>query len=312
MSSRVLAAVWLRAGRGMSSHERSAATCGRKTPASEQVAGVISARSCRHTSSAWQELHPLGLTFEFWSPRSGPELRRRARGRPSAENRFLGCGTRRPLAEVGALGDSFVGYNLLSLLPHRPTPSGRDRQPQGRPAAAKALGGQFSARRRPRGPPPSRPPGRNPTPVGGAVTCFSSRLSAWQELHPLGLTFEFWSPRSGPELRRRARGRPSAENRFLGCGTRRPLAEVGALGDSFVGYNLLSLLPHRPTPSGRDRQPQGRPAAAQALGGQFSARRRPRGPPPSRPPGRNPTPVGGAVTCFSSRLLAGSSVHGDG
>ena len=37
----------------------------------------------------------------------------------------------------------------------------------------------------------------------------------------------------------------------------------GALGDSFVGYSLLSLLPHRPTPSGRDRQLQGRPAAAQ-------------------------------------------------
>ena len=41
---------------------------------------------------------------------------------------------------------------------------------------------------------------------------------------------------------------------------------------------------------------------SQALGGQFSARRRPRDPPPSRPPGRNPTPVGGAVTCFSSGL----------
>ena len=41
---------------------------------------------------------------------------------------------------------------------------------------------------------------------------------------------------------------------------------------------------------------------SQALGGQFSARRRPRDPPPSRRPGRNPTPVGGAVTCFSSRL----------
>ena len=37
MLNRDLAAVWLRAGRGMSSHERSAATCGRKTPASEQV-----------------------------------------------------------------------------------------------------------------------------------------------------------------------------------------------------------------------------------------------------------------------------------
>ena len=38
------------------------------------------------------------------------------------------------------------------------------------------LGGRCSARCPPRNPPLSRAPGRNPTPVGGEVTCFSSRL----------------------------------------------------------------------------------------------------------------------------------------
>ena len=75
----------------------------------------------------------------------------------------LGAGAARTTSKPGEPGPPFPSSHCLTT-PLTPFAS----------LAGLSAGG--SARRRPRDPPPSRAPGRNPTPVGGAVTCFSSRL----------------------------------------------------------------------------------------------------------------------------------------